>query len=203
MLIWINGAFGVGKTQTAHELHRRLPDAHVADPELLGFALHKMLLPQQRNDFQDLRQWRIGVRDTLLQTERQCPGPVIVPMTLVDHDYFDEIIGGLRSAGTDTHHYALTAPAPVIHARLKRRAAHVAGRIVGVRETWAMQQTGRCVDALTGERFATRVETAGRRVDDVVEEIAVDVGLELVRPRLNVARYQLRRAAVGLRHVRL
>ncbi|MGN6415163.1 hypothetical protein [Flexivirga sp.] len=32
MLIWINGAFGAGKTQTAHELRRRLPEAQVADP---------------------------------------------------------------------------------------------------------------------------------------------------------------------------
>ena len=42
----LNGAFGVGKTQTAHELQRRLRVGHVADPELLGFATHKML-PEQ------------------------------------------------------------------------------------------------------------------------------------------------------------
>ena len=51
MLIWINGAFGVGKTQTAHELHRRLTASHVADPELLGFAMHKMLPPARHDDF--------------------------------------------------------------------------------------------------------------------------------------------------------
>ncbi|NII70905.1 AAA family ATPase [Microbacterium ulmi] len=34
MLIWINGAFGAGKTHTAFELQRRLVGAHVADPEL-------------------------------------------------------------------------------------------------------------------------------------------------------------------------
>jgi hypothetical protein len=33
MLIWINGAFGSGKTLIAHELQRRLQDALVTDPE--------------------------------------------------------------------------------------------------------------------------------------------------------------------------
>jgi deoxyadenosine/deoxycytidine kinase len=33
MLIWLNGPFGVGKTQTAHELSRRLPTSVVCDPE--------------------------------------------------------------------------------------------------------------------------------------------------------------------------
>ncbi|HEY9313111.1 hypothetical protein [Williamsia sp.] len=78
MLIWINGAFGVGKTQTAHELHRRLRDSHVADPELLGFAMHKMLPPEQRGDFQDLPQWRSGITETLSQAELAAEHPVIV-----------------------------------------------------------------------------------------------------------------------------
>jgi hypothetical protein len=34
---------GSGKTQTAHELQRRLQRAHVVDPEPLGLALQKML----------------------------------------------------------------------------------------------------------------------------------------------------------------
>ncbi len=67
MLVWINGAFGAGKTQTAHELHRRVSGSMVADPELWGFALHEMLPPAARGDFQDLAQWRDGVVATLRQ----------------------------------------------------------------------------------------------------------------------------------------
>jgi chloramphenicol 3-O-phosphotransferase len=33
MIIWLNGAFGAGKTQTAFELHSRIPDSYVFDPE--------------------------------------------------------------------------------------------------------------------------------------------------------------------------
>nr|WP_245699827.1 AAA family ATPase [Streptomyces roseifaciens] len=32
MLLWINGPFGGGKTQTAYEIRRRLPGSVVRDP---------------------------------------------------------------------------------------------------------------------------------------------------------------------------
>ncbi|AOO60311.1 hypothetical protein [Bacillus velezensis] len=45
MIIWINGAFGSGKTQTAFELHRRLKPSYVYDPEKMGFAMRSMIPP--------------------------------------------------------------------------------------------------------------------------------------------------------------
>ena len=39
VIIWINGGFGAGKTTLAQELHRRLPDAVVYDPEDVGLML--------------------------------------------------------------------------------------------------------------------------------------------------------------------
>ena len=38
MIVWINGAFGAGKTLTAGEIHRRLPDSVVYDPEDVGYG---------------------------------------------------------------------------------------------------------------------------------------------------------------------
>jgi hypothetical protein len=45
MLLWINGPFGGGKSETARELHSRLPGSVICDPELLGIGLHRMLPP--------------------------------------------------------------------------------------------------------------------------------------------------------------
>ncbi len=203
MIVWINGAFGVGKTQTAHELSRRLAASHVADPELLGFAIHKMLPATSRADFQDRPQWRSGVVETLAQADRETQCPVIVPMTLVDASYFDEVVGGLRDEGVDVRHYALTASVEVIHKRLRSRLASVVGRLIGADETWAMQQAQRCVVALQDSRFAAHVPTDDLSIDEVVEQIADDLDLPLVRPRLGAARYQVRRLQVGIRHIRL
>lgn len=201
MLIWINGAFGAGKTQTAFELQRRLANAHVADPELPGFALQRMLPKSARADFQDLPEWRTTVVAALRRADAAHDGPVLVPMTIVRDDYFDEIIGGLRSAGIDVRHYALTATAETLRNRLRQRLGYLTARLHG-NETWALAQVDRCVAALSTPHYATQIATDHRTTDEVVEAIARDAGLPLVRPRLSPARYQLRRISVGVRHIR-
>jgi len=203
MLIWINGAFGSGKTLIAHELRRRLDDAQVVDPELLGFALQKMLPAQTRQDFQDLPQWRSGVLATLIQAETAWDGQLVVPMSIVRADYFDEIVGGLRSGGIDVRHYALTATPDTLRRRLRWRSGYVIGRMLGRGETWALQQIERCVTALADARYATHVPTDGRTPDEVVESIAADAGLELVHPRLSPARERLHRGEIAVRHIRI
>ena len=203
MLIWINGAFGAGKTITAHNLQRRLGAGFIADPELLGFAAHRMLPKPARGDFQDLPQWRSAVLATLLQAEAACDGPLIVPMSIVNDDYFDEIVGGLRAEGLDVRHYALTATAETLRRRLRLRSRYLIGRALGRDETWARQQIERCVTALSAPRYATHVATDHTTPNEVVELIAADAGLELTRPRLSPAREQLHRFEIGVRHLRL
>jgi len=36
MILWINGAFGSGKTATANKLSRKLPNSFIYDPENVG-----------------------------------------------------------------------------------------------------------------------------------------------------------------------
>ena len=200
MLIWINGTFGAGKTHTAFELQRRLMGAHVADPEVIGFALQRMLPTAARTDFQDIAHWRSSVFDILHHAEAVQTGPVLVPMTIVRDDYFDEIIGALRWRGLDVRHYALIASPETLRKRLRARIAFL--RTGLRRETWAMQQIPRCVAALADKRYARHVQTDGRATDAVVEWIANDAGLVLTGPRLSPWRYQLRRLQVGIAHVR-
>lgn len=204
MLIWINGAFGSGKTLIAHELQRRLGSAHVADPELLGFSIHGMLPRHARHDFQDLPQWRSAVLATLAQAEPVTSGPLIVPMTIVRDEYFDEIVGGLRDSGIDVRHYALAASPETLRRRLHfRGGGTLMRRLLGRDEAWAIEQIDRCVTAIYQERYATHVPTDEQTPDEIVEFIAADAALELVYPRLSAARERLRRLEVGLRHVRL
>lgn len=202
--MWINGAFGSGKTQTAFELHRRIAGAHVADPELIGFAIQKMLPADARGDFQDRPQWRSAIVATLADAVAANPdGPVLVPMTLVDAGYFDEVMGGLADAGVDVRHVALIASPDTLRRRLHTRSGYWLGRAVGRVDTWGIEQIPRCVAALATDRFAEHVDTDGRTIDEVVEDVAERAGLTLTAPRLTPVRYQLRRAAVGIRHVRL
>src|SRR4029077_17555535 len=50
VIMWLYGGFGAGKTTLAEELHRRLPDAVVYDPEDVGLMLWKWMRPN--GDFQ-------------------------------------------------------------------------------------------------------------------------------------------------------
>lgn len=52
-------SIGAGKTQTAHELHRRIPDSFLYDPENVGYFLRENLPASTLTaDFQDLPMWR-------------------------------------------------------------------------------------------------------------------------------------------------
>jgi hypothetical protein len=101
MLVWINGPFGGGKTVTAYELSRRLPGSVGCNPEYVGFGMRRMLPAPLRGNFQDLPAWRRSVAELLELTLTRYDGPVIVPMTLLDLGYFQEIIGHLRHRGPE------------------------------------------------------------------------------------------------------
>ena len=53
MIIWLNGAFGAGKTTTATELASLMPGARICDPEIVGYLLMEYLKDRDLRDFQD------------------------------------------------------------------------------------------------------------------------------------------------------
>src|SRR5829696_8528497 len=147
-LIWLNGAFGVGKSTVADALRERLGDAVVFDPEPLGMFVWR-LLPDAADldDFQHLAIWRSLTAQ--IATEVAAHGrPVVVPMTLARPEHFDEIVGGLRTAGLDVRHFMLTAERATIEGRLAKRAED------GEPVEWARAQLDRCLAELPAPRFA-------------------------------------------------
>jgi len=199
VLVWINGPFGGGKTTTAHELARRCSGAVVCDPEEVGFGLRRAM-PREvwGDDFQDLRSWRAGVVEVLDRTLRGVTGPVVVPMTLVDDRYVDEVIGGLRSLGHDVRHVALISSPEEVRRRLFWRAIPGIGR-----DLWALDQVDRCLGALTRPGFADQVHTGGRTVAQVADAVAALCGLGITPSDDGPLRGWLRRTRTSLRHIRL
>ncbi|MDQ6661003.1 MAG: AAA family ATPase, partial [Chloroflexota bacterium] len=72
MIIFINGAFGVGKTTLAEMLVQRISNSLLFDPEIVGFFLRAIVSPIETfDDFQDLPMWRplvVTTAQMLLQT---------------------------------------------------------------------------------------------------------------------------------------
>jgi hypothetical protein len=208
MLIWINGPFGVGKTQTAFELVRRLPGSVVCDPEHLGFGLHRMMPPALRGDFQDLPAWRTGVVEVLDLVLGRHEGTVVAPMTVTEPRYFDETIGRLRELGHDVRHFALLAERDVVLRRLRERGmGHAIAAVVGEvqlrRESFAVRRLDECLERLHEPQFAEHVSTDTTDLAAVVDRIAASAGLHL-RPDTDARwRRRARRTVVGIRHIRL
>lgn len=172
LIIWINGAFGAGKTQAAHALARRLPQSFVCDPEQLGFGLQRMTPPKLRGDFQDLPEWRAGVVSRLAAIDAAFGGVLIVPMTLVNPDYYDETVGQLRRQGHDVRHVALLASRATLLGRLRSRAEGP--------DSWGAQQIERCLQGLSGLDASEHLPTDALNHQQVVDEIGCRCQLDLL-----------------------
>ncbi|AWT44671.1 MULTISPECIES: AAA family ATPase [Streptomyces] len=208
MLLWINGPFGGGKTQTAHEIQRRLPGSVVCDPEHAGFGLRRMLPPGLRGDFQDLASWRQGVVEVLDLALTHHDGVVIAPMTVTDSGYFAETVGRLRELGHDVRHFTLLAERETVLERLRERGfgrllKAAAGKNAGLRrESWAVRQLDHCLERLREPEFAEHLWTDHSTVPKTADRIAVLAGLTLRPNTEGRLRTRLRQAGVGLRHIR-
>ncbi|MFF4015121.1 AAA family ATPase [Streptomyces sp. NPDC001843] len=208
MLLWINGPFGGGKTQTAHEIRRRLPGSVVCDPEHVGFGLHRMLPPDLRGDFQDLTSWRRGVVEVLHLALTGHDGVVIAPMTVTDSGHFAETVGRLRELGHDVRHFTLLAERETVLERLRERGfGHLlrlaGGKNAGLgRETWAVSRLDDCLERLREPEFAEHLWTDHTTVPRTADRIAVLAGLRLRPNHEGPLRTRMRQVGVGLRHIR-
>ncbi|WP_225810851.1 NUDIX hydrolase [Streptomyces spinosus] len=123
-VVWINGAFGAGKTTTARELIELIPNSALFDPEVIGGALTHLLPPKrlaEAGDFQDLPIWRRLVVDTAAAMLAELGGTLVVPMTLLRQEYRDEIFGGLAARRITVHHLLLAPAETILRERMAGR----------------------------------------------------------------------------------
>ncbi|MGW6821663.1 ATP-binding protein [Streptomyces sp. NPDC055005] len=208
MLVWINGPFGGGRTQSAYEIRRRLPGSVVRDPEHVGFGPHRVLPPALSADFQDLPAWRRSIQEMLDLALTEYEGTVIVPMTVIEPVHFREILGRLRERGHDVRHFALLADRETVLRRpgergFGRGVRFIAGKGAPLRrESFAVSKLDHCLERLRGQEFAERVWTDRLTVPQVADRIAASAGLTLTPDTDHALRGRLRRTVIGVRHIR-
>ncbi|GAA3047228.1 NUDIX hydrolase [Streptomyces glomeratus] len=124
MIVWINGAFGAGKTTTAREVIELIPNSTLFDPEVIGAALTHLLPPKRLaevGDYQDLPIWRRLVIDTAAAMLAELGGVLVVPMTLLRQEYRDEIFGGLAARRISVCHVLLAPAETILRERIADR----------------------------------------------------------------------------------
>ena len=172
MIIWINGAFGAGKTQSAISLRYRLPNAFIYDPEKAGFYIRSNIPDSmQKPDFQQHKFWRTIIYEHLAYMAANTDDVIIVPMTITEPIYYEEIIGKLRKDGYQVHHLVLAASEETLRVRLAKRG--------NKQNSWAAQQIQRCIQGLSNPMFENTVPTDNMSISEVVEAIGRQTGLQL------------------------
>ena len=141
MIVWLNGAFGVGKTSVARELVQLIPEARLSDPERIGFVMRRTFW--RNADYQDVPLWRRLTRHQIARAARR--GTIVVPMTIVRADIFQEFTNDART-------FLLTAS----RTTLERR---IAGSDDA--RQWRADNVSRCLDAFEAESFGERIATDG------------------------------------------
>ncbi|WP_099156685.1 AAA family ATPase [Virgibacillus ndiopensis] len=196
MIIWINGTFGSGKTTTAYELHKRLKNSFVYDPERFGYVLMKNV-PRaiSKDDFQDYPLWREENFKLLKQISEGYAGIIIVPMTITSEVYFDEIIGRLRETGSLVKHFTLSTSMQTIQKRLRKRLEG--------RNSWAYQQAEKRIQHLSSDKFKEHIKTDTMPVEEVVETIGTLAGVDLLPDNRTTLRRTIDRLRISLKEIGL
>ncbi len=172
MIIFINGAFGAGKTTVAELLVQSIPGSLLYDPEIVGIGLRYIVEPIVHfDDFQDLPPWRPLVVETARQLLKTYERTLIVPMTLWNKAYFLEIMDGLRTFEPQLFHFCLTATESTLLKRLQNRPSSPQAY------AWACERIERCVTAFQDEMFAVQLATDDRTPEELVAEILSQVSM--------------------------
>jgi len=195
LIIWINGAFGSGKTTSAYELHKRIPDSFVYDPENIGYFIGQNVPNQiKEDDFQDYPEWRKFNYELIKKISKEYHGIIIVPMTITCKQYYDEIIGRLLEDGIEVKHFILYANRSTLEKRLNKR--------LHVKESWGRKQIDRCIKAFDTEICNQKIMTDTMSIDLVIEEIACKAKINLSKDNRGKIRKLMNRIIVLLRHIR-
>jgi len=171
MVVFVNGAFGVGKTAVSRLIVRGLPGAVLYDPEPVGVLLQKFRAFARRpvEDFQDLPAWRRatvrGIR--LARALRQV---VVVPMAFSNPAYLREVREGVRRFDGEVLHFCLVAPLPVVLERLARRSLGTPADM-----EWQRTRAAECCAAHEGEEFREQIPTGGIDASQVAARVLARV----------------------------
>jgi hypothetical protein len=134
VIVWLNGTFGAGKTTTAAELVRLVPDSRLFDPETVGYMLRDNLADQWPGDFQHWPPWRSLVAATMAELTAYTGQHLIAPQTVMNERYLEEITTALHVAGLDVFHVLLDVREPVLRSRIEASGEAVEWRLEHVAE---------------------------------------------------------------------
>jgi broad-specificity NMP kinase len=149
-----------------------------------------------QGNFQDQVLWRTFNYEIIKNIHSKYNGHIIIPMTLYDKNYYEEIIGKLLKENIKIDHYILGASKETILKRLTKRHER--------KDSWAAKQIDMCINGFNELREKSiYIDTNELNINEVVETIAKrsnvklkeDNGIEIIK--------RIKRTIVQIKHIRL
>jgi hypothetical protein len=138
--------------------------------------------------------WREFNYSMLKYITNKHDGIIIVPMTITNPQYFEEIIGKLQKDGFIIKHFVLGASKSTILRRLKSRFEG--------ENSWPAQQIDRCIEAFSMELFKQYIDTENLSVQEVVEKIGELSKIELLPDNRSKFKKLSHRLLTQIGHIR-
>ncbi|MGX6966234.1 AAA family ATPase [Vagococcus teuberi] len=164
MIIWINGAFGAGKTTVATELVKQIQPSFLYDPENIGDLFRSNLpISMQKSDFQYYPEWRQWNVHLLKKIYQEYEGDIIVPMTIYKTEAVSEILGKLREENIPVCHIQLDVSKETIISRLQERPKSLI--------EWGESKVDEILEAFKSVPQHEKINNSDTSLDTVIKEI--------------------------------
>ena len=115
-------------------------------------------MPEKKEDFQDYELWR-SLNLEILKNLSKSYDIIIVPMTIINKKYYDEIIENLRNDNIVVKGFILIATKDKILERLDKRKNST---------KWAYEQIDKCIETFEGEFKGHKIDTNNDNIDKIV-----------------------------------
>jgi hypothetical protein len=178
-IIWLNGTFGAGKTTTATLLTQRSRRLRLFDPESVGYMLRPNLVDHPVSDFRHWSPWRVLTPIVADELVRFSGENLVAPQTVLEEDYWDELVLGLSERGHAVLHVLLEADEPTMRDRIEADRQLVVARQVRLdrlakfaeARSWIARRADLIVDTtrLAPGQVADRVWDTARDLIDLAD----------------------------------
>lgn len=169
MIIWISGAYGVGKSTLAEALKDKIESTTIFDAEEVGNAVRENYPDWPYGViFEDYPLWCDFCYSLLKDIHGRFAKNILVPMTMVRQSSYDNIIKRLIDDGIDTRLVILEASYGTVHDRILSRGED--------EDCWCMQNINMASEGSQAVSGGYHIDTDGVSATQLAERVLEFIG---------------------------
>lgn len=171
MIVWISGAYGVGKSTLAEALVKKINNTIIFDAEIVGDAVRENYPNEPYGViYEDYPLWCEFNYMLLRDVHTTFHHNILVPMTMVRRNSYDKIIQRLLDDGIDTKLIILEGSYQCVHDRILAR-----GEEEGC---WCMENIEMSSNGSKAVQNGYHISTDNKTVDELTRIVLEYIGAQ-------------------------